>query len=142
MSENANMSQDVVAVAEGDFQGADSKHPMLGIQKQVKKYDAEAVTRFLEGDFENFEIDDDSFSKMFDNAIKTIKEDELVNGKIVNITKDEVFVDVGFKSLGVVPKAELLNAETYKVGDEIDVFIEKMEDSNGKLLLSRRRADL
>ncbi|MDX9789685.1 MAG: 30S ribosomal protein S1 [Candidatus Kapabacteria bacterium] len=141
MSENANMSQDVVAVAEGDFQGADSKHPMLGIQKQVKKYDAEAVTRFLEGDFENFEIDDDSFSKMFDNAIKTIKEDELVNGKIVNITKDEVFVDVGFKSLGVVPKAELLNAETYKVGDEIDVFIEKMEDSNGKLLLSRRRAD-
>jgi small subunit ribosomal protein S1 len=141
MSENANMSQDVVAVAEGDFQGADTKHPMHGIQKQVKRFDADAISKFLEGGFTNFDIDDDSFSKMFDTAIKTIKEDELVNGRIVNITKDEVFVDIGFKSLGVVPKAELLNAETYKIGDEIDVFIEKMEDSNGKLLLSRRRAD-
>lgn len=141
MSENANMNQDVVAVAEGDFQGADSKHPMHSIQKQVRKYDAEAVSNFLEGGFDAFDLDDDAFTKMFDNAIKIIKEDELVNGKIVNITKDEVFVDIGFKSLGVVPKAELLNAETYKIGDEIDVFIEKMEDSSGKLLLSRRRAD-
>lgn len=141
MSDNANMNQDVVAVAEGDFQGADSKHPMHSIQKQVKRYDSESVTKFLEGGFDSFDIDDDSFTKMFDNAIKIIKEDELVNGKIVNITKDEVFVDIGFKSLGVVPKAELLNAETYKIGDEIDVFIEKMEDSSGKLLLSRRRAD-
>lgn len=141
MSDNANMNQDVVAIAEGDFQGADSKHPMSGIQKKVKRYDADAVARFLEGGFDQFDIDDDAFSKMFDNAIKTIKEDELVNGKIVNISKDEVFVDIGFKSLGVVPKAELLNAETYKIGDEIDVFIEKMEDSSGKLLLSRRRAD-
>ncbi|MBX3042785.1 MAG: 30S ribosomal protein S1 [Candidatus Kapabacteria bacterium] len=114
---------------------------MSGIQKQVKRYDADAVVNFLEGGFDSFELDDETFSKMFDSAIKTIKEDELVNGKIVNITKDEVFVDIGFKSLGVVPKAELLNAETYKIGDEIDVFIEKMEDSSGKLLLSRRRAD-
>lgn len=114
---------------------------MHSIQKKVKKFDADAITNFLDGSFADFDLDDAAFSKMFDTSIKTIKEDELVNGRIVNISKDEVFVDIGFKSLGVVPKAELLNAETYKIGDEIDVFIEKMEDSNGKLLLSRRRAD-
>ncbi len=139
MSENAIMNEEVLSVSES--QETDKKHPMHGIKKQVKRFDVDAVTKFLEGDFGTFDIDDDSISKLYNSAIKIIKEDELVNGHIVNITKDEVYVDIGFKSLGVVPKAELLNAETYKIGDEIDVFIEKMEDSNGKLLLSRRRAD-
>ena len=58
------------------------------------------------------------------------------------MTKDEVQVDIGFKSVGVVPRAELLNAETLKIGDDIDVYIEKIEDPEGKLILSRRRADL
>jgi small subunit ribosomal protein S1 len=99
------------------------------------------VASLMEYGFDELDLDDNSFEKMFEEGVKEIKEDELVQGKIVNITKDEIYVDIGFKSLGVVPRAELLNAETYKVGDEVDVFVESIEDSNGKLILSRRRAD-
>jgi small subunit ribosomal protein S1 len=95
----------------------------------------------MDFDFNELDLDDMSFEEMFEKTITKIKEDELVSGKIQSISKDEIYVDIGFKSLGVIPRAELLNAETLQVGDRIDVFIEKMEDADGKLILSRRRAD-
>ena len=119
-------------------------NPMAGLEQSnvnVVEKNREFVARILEEGFSALELDDDAFEQLADKTIFTIKEDELVSGKIVAITKDEVQVDIGFKSLGVVPRAELLNAETYQIGDEIDVFIEKIEDTNGKLILSRRRAD-
>lgn len=113
-------------------------NPMAGIEKDSKRIDYAAM---IESGFANLEMDDDTFAQMTGKSISTIKEDELVKGKIVNLSKDEVFVDIGFKSFGVVPRAELLNAESYQIGDEIDVFIERMEDLGGRLILSRRRAD-
>ncbi len=101
-----------------------------------------SVSKILENEFENvLDLDDTSFETLFEQKVGTIKEDQLIKGRIVKIVKDEVFVDIGFKSFGVVPKAELINAESYHIGDEIDVYIEKMEDSQGRVLLSRRRAD-
>lgn len=95
----------------------------------------------LEMNFNNFEIDEKTFSEMISKNFKEIKEGQLVRGKIVDITKDEVFVDVGFKSVGVIPRSELLNSETLSIGDQIDVFVEALEDSQGRVLLSRKRAD-
>ncbi|MBI5324854.1 MAG: 30S ribosomal protein S1 [Ignavibacteriae bacterium] len=95
----------------------------------------------IEYSFDNLELDDKSFESLFDKTITKIKEDELVSGKIQSISKDEIHVDIGFKSFGIIPRAELLNAETLQIGDRIDVYIEKMEDADGKLILSRRRAD-
>jgi len=91
--------------------------------------------------FNNLELDENAFSEMVEKNFKEIKEGQLIRGKIVEITKDEVFVDVGFKSVGVIPRSELLNSETLKVGDQIDVFVEALEDSQGRVLLSRKRAD-
>ncbi len=99
------------------------------------------IAHLIDFGFENLEMDDSTFKSMFEQTVTTIKEDELVRGSIVHMTKDEVHVDIGFKSVGIVPRAELLNAETLKIGDSIDVYIEKIEDADGKLLLSRRRAD-
>ncbi len=138
MSENQNTLQDV---AESSVE----KHPMQGLDAgkdgNVAERAREAVTKLLENGFNDLDLGDDAFEQMATGNIEEIKEDELVKGKIVDITKDEIRVDINFKSLGVVPRAELINAESYKVGDEIDVFIENIEDSNGKLVLSRRRAD-
>ncbi len=94
-------------------------------------------------DLENFDfaMDDKTFEELSQATISQIKEDELVKGTIVQVTKDEVHIDIGFKSYGVVPRQELLNADTLEPGQEIDVFIESMEDPDGKLVLSRRRAD-
>lgn len=105
------------------------------------KYSNLSITQVLEGGFEFLDMDDATFDSLTSTSVTSIKEDELVHGKIVHLTKDEVFVDIGFKSIGVVPRAELLNSESYEVGHEIDVYIESIEDTSGKLVLSRRRAD-
>jgi small subunit ribosomal protein S1 len=126
------------------MENAEEQNPMSGLdssQDNRGKQPLKKVEEIMEYGFDDFDMDDDTFEKLTENTILNIKEDELVSGKIVDINKDEVFVDIGFKSLGVVPRAELLNAETLQVGDNIDVFIESIEDSDGKLILSRRRAD-
>lgn len=95
----------------------------------------------LDMTFNNLEVDEETFAQMVAKNFKEIKEGQLVRGRIVEITKDEVFVDVGFKSVGVIPRSELLNSETLNVGEQIDVFVEALEDSQGRVLLSRKRAD-
>jgi len=136
MSENAeNMDLSI------DSNPQPTTNPLTGIENQPKRRSVEALAELIEHGNFTFDVDDNTIRQLYESKIQTIKEDELVKGRIVEITKDEVFVDIGFKSMGVVPKAELLNAETYKIGDEVDVFVEKMEDSSGRLILSRRRAD-
>lgn len=102
---------------------------------------ANVPASLLDMTFSNLEIDENTFAEMITKNFKEIKEGQLVRGRIVDITKDEVFVDVGFKSVGVIPRSELLNSETLNVGDQIDVFVEALEDSQGRVLLSRKRAD-
>lgn len=135
------MSDKEQSIAEDTKTEDTQPNPMEGIAQNSNEPGTMTVSALLEYGFDDLEMDDDTFEKMTDGTIQNIKEDELVHGKIVSITKDEVHVDIGFKSVGVVPRAELLNAETLEVGDEIDVFIERMEDTGGKLILSRRRAD-
>ena len=134
------MTEGATQIAENVNSGV---HPQAAMQHQPRQADPKQVsfTTLLEQGFGTLAMDDDAFRALTEKSILNIKEDELVRGKITHITKDEVHVDIGFKSIGVVPRAELLNAETLQIGDPIDVFIEKIEDPTGKLLLSRRRAD-
>lgn len=123
-------------------QTTDDNHEMSGLKEPTsEKKETRSVAQLLEQGFGDLEMNDEEFEQMSDKTVMNIKEDELVQGKIVDISKDEVLVDIGFKSLGVVPRAELLNAEDLEVGEEIDVYIEKIEDKGGSLILSRRRAD-
>ncbi|MBU3742733.1 MAG: 30S ribosomal protein S1 [Candidatus Kapabacteria bacterium] len=86
-------------------------------------------------------MDSATFADMFERTMSKVKEDEMVRGTVVSVTKDEILVDIGFKSLGVVPRAEFVGAEHLTPGDGVDVFVEKIEDASGRLMLSRRRAD-
>jgi len=52
-----------------------------------------------------------------------------------------VIVDVGFKSEGIIPISEFTHPINIKVGEEIDVFLEQIEDANGELILSKQKAD-
>ncbi|MEA1979511.1 MAG: 30S ribosomal protein S1 [candidate division Zixibacteria bacterium] len=78
---------------------------------------------------------------MYDATIKDIKEGEIVSGTVMGVSRDDVIVDVGFKSEGIIPMTEFPGAVTIKVGDAIDVFLEQIEDSNGQLVLSKQKAD-
>jgi small subunit ribosomal protein S1 len=76
----------------------------------------------------------------------TFNEGEVVSGRVVQIDKDEVLVDVGFKSEGVIPSAELSirknidPGEEVELGEEIDVLVLTKEDQEGRLIVSKKRA--
>ncbi len=79
--------------------------------------------------------------EMYDSTIKAIKEGEIVSGTILGVTRDDVIVDVGFKSEGIISLHEFPAPLNIKVGDPIDVYLEQIEDSNGQLILSKQKAD-
>ena len=79
--------------------------------------------------------------KLYEGTLGKINEGEIVRGRIVAIGDTEVSVDIGFKSEGVVQLAEFTRRDELKVGDEIEVFLESVEDKDGQLVLSRKRAD-
>src|SRR3989440_6543336 len=82
----------------------------------------------------------------YEASFPTINEGEVVHGKVVRVDKDEVLVDIGYKSEGVIPVAELsirrsINPEDeVKLGDEIDALVLTKEDADGRLILSKKRA--
>lgn len=79
--------------------------------------------------------------------IKSVRTGDIVTGVVVQVNPDEVLVDVGAKSEGVIPLRELSSFQVssphdvVKVGDKIDVFVVKSEDNEGRLILSKERAD-
>ena len=82
----------------------------------------------------------------YDSTFPTINEGEVVHGTVVRVDKDEVLVDIGYKSEGVIPVAELsirrnVNpADEVSVGEEIDALVMTKEDAEGRLILSKKRA--
>ena len=66
---------------------------------------------------------------------------EIVKGLIIEVRPKEVLVDIGYKSEGVIPGNEFENIKTVKVGDEISVLIEKLEDKEGMVVLSKEKAE-
>ena len=82
-----------------------------------------------------------ALAKLYSESFRDVKEGELVKGKIVRIQGDLVILDVGFKSEGAVSKLEFSNAEEMKIGREVEVVLESVEDQEGNLVLSKQRAD-
>ncbi len=82
----------------------------------------------------------------YDSAFPEINEGEVVHGTVVRVDKDEVLVDIGYKSEGVIPVAELTirrsvnPADEVSVGEEIDALVLTKEDAEGRLILSKKRA--
>jgi small subunit ribosomal protein S1 len=82
----------------------------------------------------------------YNSAFPEINEGEVVHGTVVRVDKDEVLVDIGYKSEGVIPVAELTirravnPADEVAVGEEIDALVLTKEDTEGRLILSKKRA--
>src|SRR5829696_536967 len=82
----------------------------------------------------------------YESTFPSITEGEVVHGTVVRVDKDEVLVDIGYKSEGVIPVAELsirrsVNpADEVKLGEEVDALVLTKEDAEGRLILSKKRA--
>ncbi len=83
----------------------------------------------------------DEMVKMYDDTIQDIKEGEIVAGTVIGVTREDIIVDVGFKSEGIIPINEFIGEVNIKIGDKIDVYLEAVEDQNGQLVLSKQKAD-
>ena len=77
---------------------------------------------------------------MYSSTMPKIEEKQVLDGKVVSISEREVIVDINFKSDGVISSSEFKYNEDLKVGDEVEILVEKQEDKNGQLILSHRRA--
>ena len=96
-------------------------------------------------DFED--ISDEQMNEMIDGTLTDFDEGDLVDGTIVKIEHDEVLVDIGFKSEGVIPSRELSirkdadPADIVALGDRIEALVLQKEDKDGRLVLSKKRAE-
>jgi len=109
--------------------GAQKRHTRRGSDARYRRDSDYSMTEY------------DELMKMYERTLGEISEHEIIKGKVVQLNDDEVSIDIGFKSEGVVPRSEFANIEDLKPGDEIEVYLEKVEDTDGKLILSRKRAD-
>jgi len=99
-----------------------------------------------ESDAEEQHQEQEDYKKLldlYDESMRNLTEGEIVPGRVIGVTSNSVIVDVGYKSEGLIPVEEFTDREgrlTVAVGEEVDVLLEKTEDLEGHVLLSRIKA--
>jgi len=86
----------------------------------------------------------ESFAELYERSLKTMKEGEVVTGTVLSVDEDFVQIDIGFKSEGLVASWEFMDEDgnvLVSAGDEVDVLLEEAEDVNGRIVLSKEKAD-
>ena len=85
-----------------------------------------------------------TFAELFSQGPKAVKEGEVASGTVLSIDEDYVQVDIGFKSEGLVPAWEFMEENgtmMIAVGDVVDVLVETVEDEEGRIVLSKEKAE-
>jgi len=118
----------------GELKPTDSEQTKQINQKNVKLEELEEEKEYSFDEYEEL-------SKLYEDTISDYVEGELVVGKILSIGDKEVTVDIGFKSEGTIPIEEFSNPKELKVGNDLEVFIDNIEDMEGNLVLSRKKVD-
>ena len=86
----------------------------------------------------------ESFAALYEQSVREVKEGEVVSGTVVAIDDDHVQVDVGFKSEGLVDSWEFMDEDgtlLVKPGETVEVLVESTEDEEGRIVLSKEKAD-
>src|SRR5437899_256334 len=94
--------------------------------------------------YEEDEYSSDEYEKMmelYNGTLASIDEGEIVKSKVLEIRDNMVVLDIGFKSEGSVPLEEFKDHPDLKPGDEVEVFLEHLEDQEGAVVLSKKKAD-
>jgi small subunit ribosomal protein S1 len=106
---------------------------------ETEKYDSYIVQ-------DDHEYTDEEMHALIDGTITDFDDGDLVTGTVVQVERDEVLLDIGYKSEGVIPARELSirkdadPSEIVKLGDEIEALVLQKEDKDGRLILSKKRA--
>ncbi len=82
----------------------------------------------------------EELAKSYEQTLSIIEEKDVVDATVVGISDREVLLNIGFKSDGIVSRSEFRDLPNLKIGDTVEVFIEKQEDALGQLVISRKKA--
>ncbi len=110
-----------------------------------KEFTPESIVNldYLEEDGEGMDLDDNQMLALinqYEETLTDIQEGQILSGTVIEVRENEVLLNIGFKSEGVIPLEEFGENEV-KVGDTFDVFLEKLENQDGLVVLSKERAD-
>jgi small subunit ribosomal protein S1 len=94
--------------------------------------------------YEEDEFTSDEYERMmelYNGTLASIEEGEIVKSTVLEIRENLVVLDIGFKSEGTIPLEEFKDMPDLKVGDEVEVLLEHLEDAEGSVVLSKKKAD-
>lgn len=83
----------------------------------------------------------DVLSEEYQSTFNDISENQIISAKVIGISDSDVMVDIGFKSEGLINRSEFDNKDLPEIGSNIDIFLEKFEDTDGNITLSKYKAD-
>ena len=124
--------------------------------KQKKKSNKEQVLALLDDGDKKIPVNpgeynttqkEDEFGKLFKDSLdrRDVKVGDVVKGKIISIKKDFVIVDINYKSEGIISKSEfrlLKDQDDLQIGQEVEVYVDRIEDESGMMTLSKDKADI
>ena len=113
--------------------------------KKIKDY----LSKDLFADIKRISFSDDqpsednveSLSEEYQGTFNDISENQIISAKVIGISDSDVMVDIGFKSEGLINRSEFDNKDLPEIGSSIDIFLEKFEDTDGNITLSKYKAD-
>ena len=86
-------------------------------------------------------INTNDVDKAYTNTLVDISEHQLINGRVVGMNERDVLIDIGFKSEGIIDRSEFTDESLPAIGDQVEVYLEYLEDSSGNTILSKEKAD-
>ena len=87
------------------------------------------------------EDNEKSLSEEYQGTFNDISENQIISAKVIGISDSDVMVDIGFKSEGLIKRSEFDSQDLPEIGSNIDIFLEKFEDTDGNITLSKYKAD-
>jgi len=119
--------------------------PVAPVVRVLKETSAKADEDFDWDAFEGTKSVNSTATKkemtdMYDNTLSILQEKEVVDGRVISMNKREVVVDIGYKSDGIVSVNEFRYNPSLKIGDQVEVYVETLEDKKGQLTLSHKKA--
>ncbi|MGI6086975.1 MAG: 30S ribosomal protein S1 [Kiritimatiellia bacterium] len=93
-------------------------------------------------DLDQFSSDKhEALAKLYEDTLKNFTTGAIVPGRVVEVRSNEVLVDIGYKSEGAISREEFQDMPEVKPGDEVEVLLEQLEDEDGKVVLSKTKAE-
>ena len=145
--ESKNVEKNVVENESTEVESKTVEETVVTTNPKIKDY----LNKDLFADIKRISFSDDTNSEDsnlesaltedYQGTFNDISENQIISAKVIGISDSDVMVDIGFKSEGLINRSEFDNKNLPEIGSNIDIFLEKFEDTDGNITLSKYKAD-